>query len=177
MKKYHYIVFLLCILLSTSCVVDEQCRQNTQVQLEVGFYHVKKSITQDTITTSTLTIDTLTVKGLKFDSINSKYILADSILYNNSRLESSLLLPLHKFENVSKYQITFKTKIDTVKVVKIDTLTVLHQNTNDYLSLECGCIKIHSIDTVFTTNHFADSIRIVNHNVNNINAENIRIYK
>lgn len=169
MKVFRWIFFLFCFFSCISCAVDEQCRQNKQVHLGVDFYHVDVNLDANTITRSPLKIDSLTVKGLKYDSINSKYVNTDSVLYNNSKSISAITLPLHKFENLSMYQIRFNTKIDT--------LTVLHTNSNDYLSLECGCIKVHFIDTVLTTHNFVDSIHIINHNVNNIDAENIRIFK
>ena len=169
MKLFQKILILYCFVNLTSCIVDEQCRQNKNVALYAGFYHVVKNQTTGIITKSTLTIDSLTIKGLKFDSIYSKYVYVDSILYNKTKSINKINIPLHKFVNVSKYEVTFNTKIDTV--------TILHTNSDEYLSLECGCLKTHVIDSVQTTNHFIDSIKISNNNVNTNNAENIRIYK
>ncbi len=169
MKLFQHIVILYCLLNLTSCIVDEQCRENKYVAFMAGFYHVVKNQTSGLVTKSTLSIDSLTVKGIMFDSIVSKFVYVDSILYNNSKSISKIAIPLHKFIEVSKYEVKFNTKIDTI--------TVLHTNTNEYLSLECGCLKVHSIDTVLTTNHFIDSVTISNHNVNTTNAENILIFK
>lgn len=169
MKKFPYIFILFCFVNMTSCIVDEQCRQNKNVALYAGFYHVVKNQTTGIVTKSTLNIDSLTVRGLKFDSINAKYVLVDSILYDKSKLINRIDIPLHKFVNISKYEVTFNTKVDTI--------TVSHTNSDEYLSLECGCLKVHTIDSVKSTNHFIDSIRITNNNVNTNNAENIRIYK
>jgi len=166
LKKYYYILFSL-ILTLYSCTVDEQCRQNRYVNLSIGFYHVKK--VQNTISKASLNIDSLTIRGLRFDSLKNIFILQDSVLYNNSKALNKINLPLHKFLTISKYQIRLNASVDT--------LTVLHTNTDEYLSLECGCIKTHSIDTVLITNHFIDSIRISNHNVNTSNVENIQLYK
>ena len=169
MKLFRHIQILFCFLHLTSCFVDEQCRENKYVALNAGFYHVVKNQTTGVSTKTTLSIDSLTVKGLIFDSITSKYVYVDSILYNHSKSINKIYIPLHKFVNVSSYEVTLNTKTDT--------LTVLHTNSNEYLSLECGCLKVHSIDTVLTTNHFIDSVSITKHNVNTSNAENIRIYK
>ena len=152
-----------------SCTVDEQCRRNKIVEMGIGFYHVVKNDSTKIVTTTSLSIDSLTIKGLKYDSIAQNYVYVDSNLYIKSKLTSKIYLPLHKFKVESKYEVTFnKTK---------DTITVLHENADQFLSLECGCIKIHTIDTVLTTNHFVDSIRIINHNVNTNNAENIHLFK
>ena len=169
MKQYQHILILIYTVIFTSCVVDEQCRENKYVALNAGFYHVDKNQTTGTVTKTTLNINDLTVKGLKFDTVNSKYIYADSVLYKKSNAISKIFLPLHKFESVSKYELTFNALIDTI--------TVSHTNSDEFLSAECGCLKIHSIDSIKTTKHFIDSIGITNHNVNSTNAENIRIYK
>jgi hypothetical protein len=168
MKKTQYIFYILCLIATLSCATDEQCRTNRIVTLELGLYHV--ATTDTTRISSAASIDSLTVKGLIQDTLTGKYTYSDSILYNNSKKVSKIYLPLNKFKTSTSFELTF----DTTK----DTLTILHQNINDYLSLDCGCIKIHSIDTAFITNkHFVDSIRIINHTVNNVNAEHIQIYK
>jgi hypothetical protein len=114
-----------------------------------------------------LIIDSLTVQGLRIDS-TGHYQLVDSILYNRQS-ESSINLPLNNFKPKS----TFKIKFNTI----LDTMTIFHANLNDYLSLECGCIVTHSIDSVNITKHYIDSVRIKIRDVNTTNAENIRLYK
>jgi len=166
MKKSIYIVFLLSFLLNVSCTTNT-CTQTKYVKLTADFYHVHYNDT--TYTISALSIDSLTIQGLKIDSLTGQYHLVDSILYNNQKSVNTIDLPLNNNSTQSK----FKLKFDAI----LDTMTIYHTNLNDYLSLECGCIKTHSIDTVITTNHFIDSVRIIIHDVNTINAENIRLYK
>ena len=169
MKNSIYILVLFCILLGTSCANDEQCRQNRYIALKIDFFHVEANKARDTIKTTILVFDSITVKGLKYDTLTSKYVYTDSIISIKSK-SSSLDLLLHKLSTVSKFEIKFNKSIDT--------LTVIHTNSDYYLSLECGCLKTHNIDSVFSTNHFGfDSIRISNPKVNTNNAENIRIYK
>ena len=160
MKKTIYIL-LFCIFLVTSCAIDEQCRQNRYIALKIDFFHV------DTLVTTSLTLDSIIVKGLKYDTLSSKYVYLDSTFIVKST--NTLNLPLHKFIPISKFEIQFNKTIDT--------MTIVHTNSDYYLSLECGCLKTHSIDSVLFTKHFIDSIRITNPNVNTTNAENIRIYK
>lgn len=167
-KRIHILTLIFGILLS-SCITDEQCRQNRYVQFIAGLYHVNINQTTNIKTTTSYSIDSLTVKGLVFDTINLKYIYSDSILYNKSKSVNKLYLPLHKFENLTKFEVKLNEQFDT--------LTIIHKNADYYISLECGCLKIHSIDTVLTTNHFIDSVKIINYNVNTTNVENIRIYK
>lgn len=170
MKATHFIVLLLSVFFITSCVVDEQCRQNKNVELGVSLYHITKVQSTGSINRTSLILDSITVKGLIYNSLSNNYDYADSILYNNSRLISKVFLPLHKFQNISKYEVKFNSVIDTV--------TIFHTNTDEYLSLECGCMKTHTIDSVHITNNFKiDSVRILNNNVKSDNAENLRFYK
>ena len=186
MKKIQYLIFLLCAVVGFSCSVDEGCRTSRSVFLELGIYHVNKTDTSRIV--SAMYIDSLTVRGLKFDSLSKKYVYVDSIIYNRMRGLSKINLPLHNFEPISIFEITFNNKTITKNILtgkndttlilnKKDTLTISHENKDDYLSLECGTIKIHSIDTANIIKHFADSIKIINRIVNNVNAENIQIYR
>lgn len=172
MKKSIFIVFLFSILLNFACTTDETCTQTKYVKLTAGFYHVNDT----TFIASAIILDSLTIQGLKLDTVTKQYHLVDSILYNKQNV-SSIDLPLNTFSLQSKFRIKYSDSA-------MDTISIYHQNFNDYLSLECGCIEIHSIDTVTSTHHFIDtkqlhyidSIKILNHNVNTINAENIRLY-
>jgi hypothetical protein len=158
MKHLTYIAILFFVLSVASCAVDEECRKDKFVAMKVMFYKKTLNPTTQQYTTSTLIVDSLTVQGIG----------VDSVLYNNKKSISQIFLPLHKFQNESRFAIRFNNITDT--------LTILHTNYDFYLSLECGCIKTHSIDTVLTTNHFVDSIRIPNHNINTFNAEHLQIY-
>jgi len=162
MRHIFFTTLLFCLIAGISCTSDETCRKDRYVAIHAGFYTLKTD-KDGKLTRPSLSIDSITIQGL-----DSKGQLVDSILYNNQKKVSVIYLPLYKFGNQSKFMISLN---DT-----IDTLTVLHTNYDQYLSLECGCIKTHSIDTVLTTNHFIDSILINNHDINTIDAEHIQIY-
>lgn len=167
MKQFNYIFLISVLLFGVSCTEDEECRKNRYVNMEIGLYHVTFNSSTQTNVKSTLSIDSLTLRGINVDTIGNE-TLVDSILYNNRKNVNRLILPLNKLKNVSKYLVQFNQVMDTV--------TILHKNIDYYLSLECGCIKTFSIDTVLTTNNFIDSVRITNHNVDNNNAEHLQIY-
>jgi hypothetical protein len=151
-----------------SCTGDEVCRQSKYVMLEAGLYRVAVNTTNGIRTSTALSVDTITVRGIEIDSITGNEKQVDSLLYNHTLNISKIFLPLHKFINKSRYLINLNGISDT--------MTIYHTNYDQYLSLECGCIKIHNIDSIHTTKHFIDSIRIVVSNVNNVNAEHIHIY-
>jgi len=168
MKKIIFILTIFSLILNVSCVTDETCTQTKYVKLTVGFYHVKDTL--DVRTFTPFGVDSMTVQGLRIDTTTNQYHLVDSILYNNDKTKlTSINLPLDNFATQSVFRIKFNAIIDT--------MTIRHANLNDYLSLECGCIVTHSIDTVIVTNHYIDSVRVFIHNVNTLNAENIRLYK
>jgi hypothetical protein len=163
MKHSTCLLLIAFTLFGISCTNDESCTQDRIAKLGVGFY--TRALT-DTVkkvyTTTAKSIDTLSVRGLAANGT-----LIDSILYKSKSIQN-IYLPLNKFENSSKFVLSFKTAKDTIEV--------LHTNTDYYLSLECGCMKVHSIDTVLTTTHLVDSIKIINHKVNATNAEHIQIF-
>ena len=169
MKKINFIFWAISILLCTSCIVDEQCRQNRFVAMKIDFFHVVANKTKDTIKTTVLSIDSVIARGLKFDTKNSKLIYVDSVL-SYKFPSTSIFLPLQDSLTITRYEVKFNKTIDT--------LTIKHKNSDYYLSLECGCLKTHTIDSIQITKHFlVDSIKISNQIVNNTNAENIRLYK
>lgn len=167
MNKLLYVLIPFCLLLS-SCNGDEECRKSKYTDMEIGFYHVAYNETTKKYTTTSLSVDSLTVQGLITDSVSGQMSLVDSLLYDNKRNISTIYVPLNKVENISRFVMKFKHVTDT--------LTIIHTNTNEFLSLECGCIETHFIDNVLTTNNFIDSVRIIYHDVNTTTAEHIRIY-
>jgi len=169
MKKIIFIIFIFSILLNISCTTDVICTESKYVKLNANFYHVIYNDTTKIRTVYQLSLDSLTVQGLKKDSVTGAYQPVDSILYKNQNGIVPIYLPLNNYLPESVFRFKFKTISDT--------MTIYHKNLNDYLSLECGCIVTHSIDTIITTHHYIDSLRIIIHDVNTINAENIRLYK
>ena len=163
MKHSTCLLLIAFTLFGISCTNDESCTQDRIAKMGVGFY--TRALT-DTLrkvyTTRAINLDTLSVRGLAANGT-----LIDSILYKSKAIQN-IYLPLNKFENSSKFVLTFKTAKDTIEV--------LHTNTDYYLSLECGCMKVHSIDTVLTTTNLIDSVKIINHKVNATNAEHLQIF-
>jgi hypothetical protein len=125
--------------------------------MQLGIYHVTVNSTTKTRTAALLNIDSIKIRGINVDSIIKTK-------------GSTITLPLDKFSEESKYQITFNNVTDTV--------TISHSNFDTYLSLECGCIKTHTINAVQTTNHFLDSVAIIIHDVNTSTSakEHIKLY-
>ncbi len=143
-----------------SCDTDDNCRKERFVSVSVDF---KKAV-----------IDSLGIQTLStfsVDSVDLWGIDNDSLILNNQKRSSSAKLYLNKFEEESRFHISFN---DT-----IDTITIRHRNTEEFLSFQCGCVVTHVIDTVLITGHFIDSIAVKNNEVNTLtnNATNFELYR
>lgn len=133
----------------TSCQNDESCRENTTVLIQVDLY----------------SYSTLNLK--KTDSLTVKGIGTDSVLYLKKAL-SSIALPLHNTSNKTSFEVS----INGLK----DTLDIVHQNQDYLLDYNCGCLKNHTIDSVYFKGNAIDSISIIQNSVNNVQKENIRLF-
>lgn len=140
-----------------SCHTDDTCRKSRTVLLGMNFYLDTINHLNGRLVVQKLTIDSLWAKGVGIDSV----------LYNKKQT-STVSLPLNSFAEESKFHLKFNTIADTI--------TIRHKNSNEFLSLECGYIRTHQIDTVFSTGHFIDSISVTQNLVNTIYVENIQIH-
>ena len=158
MKNTLRLLFICFLFTFSSCTSDDTCRKNKVVNLKIQFYKYTVNTTTNITSLGAWNVDSLSAKGIG----------NDSILYNKIKLVNIISLPLHKQDRKSSFLITTNSVNDT--------LTIIHNNSNQYLSLECGCIKTHYIDSVIITTHSVDSVKIINPDVNTSNATNLRIY-
>jgi len=150
--KFQNIFFVLITVILVGCTSTEECREDRTVKLKIGIY------TKSTPTDKAFTIDSVWVNGLE----------NDSFLYQNSKTITTLKFPLNATRNQSDFICRFNNITDTV--------SVFYTNNNAYfISLACGTITAHTIDEVISTNHFIDSVRIVQRLIINVDAEHIKI--
>lgn len=157
-KNLSSFIFIILIACFISCNNEDTCRSSKVVNLRASFY-------RDTLNTKT---NKHVIFSFKIDSMTIKGIGVDSILYNNKKALTSIKLPLNYFATESKFSLKFNQITDTI--------TVRYSNIDEYLSLECGYLRTHEIDTILSTSHYIDSIIIINPTVNATKAENIKIY-
>lgn len=135
------------------CTSTEECREDTTVNMQIGIY------TKVNSTQTTITVDSIWANGLE----------KDSLIYKNSKSVKVLNLPLNAARQQSDFIVRFNNTTDTI--------SVFYTNNNAYfISLACGCIATYTIDEIITTNHYIDSVRIVQREVINVNAEHIKIF-
>ena len=152
-------IYLFTLAFLFACTQTENCTQEKNVLMQVGFYKKTMDSTTNIYSKSALTIDSIWVMGLG----------TDSLLYNKETSIKSINIPLKKTIEQTDYIVRFNNTTDTI--------SIFHTNNDRYyLSLECGCVVAHSIDEIVSTGHFIDSVSIINRDINTTNAENIQIY-
>lgn len=155
--RCYKILFLgLLTLVLLNCEPDKECRQTANVNCKVVF--ACDTMGADSAMIRFKTIDSLSVWGLG----------SDSVLYDNRKNVTSLLLPLRGDTTITKFLMVLHGSTDTI--------TVYHQNTNTFISLACGCFIYHTIDTVLCSSALLDSVQILNTAVENYEQDNVRLY-
>lgn len=140
-----------------SCNTDETCRKSRTVLIGMDFYLDTINKQTNQVVVQKLTIDSLWVLGENLD----KFFYA-------KQKTNTIKLPLNLFENETSFQMRFNKTTDTV--------TIKYKNITEFLSLDCGYIRTHEIDSVISTRNFIDSITILNQKVGTIYVENIKIH-
>lgn len=160
MNFFRTIYILLAVLLFAACTSSDDCREETDVKMRVSFFTRTYNATTNLYSNTALSIDSLWVNGLG----------QDSFLYKNAKSVKSILLPLKINSEQSEFIVRFNNTTDTI--------VFFHENNSQYfLSLECGCIVAHTIQEAVSTKHYADSISIINQQViNSSDAAHIQIF-
>ena len=90
------------------------------------------------------------------------------MLYNNKQSVTQLQLPLRSDTTVTAFTLTWHEMTET--------LYIRHDNTQRFVSMACGCIIYHNIDSVWFTGTWIDSVKIINAAVETVKQENIKLY-
>ncbi len=148
-------LFVLLAVLA-ACEPDKTCRQDVDVNATI----LLKGTFIDTagVASSFTTWDSITVQGVG----------SDSVLYDNEKSVSKLLVPLRIDKNVTAYALTWRGKTDT--------LYMWHDNTQRFISMACGCVVYHTIESVAGRSVWMDSLKLVNSAVENIEQDNVQVY-
>lgn len=159
MKKTFYITTLfVCSLLFSACNgSSNSCLKERRVEVGATIFRTTyNEITE--VFESTKHAEQLTVFGVG----------NDSILYNK-QLVSQLKLPL----NAASESTSFVVARDSTAV---DTIVIIHENNEQFISLECGCFVFHTLKNVGFISSVIDSVVIVNSAVSNVPENHLNIY-
>lgn len=152
----HICILLLMGLMLFSCKPDSECRQTVNIFCKVIF------------NCDSLQGDTLVVPFNNIDSLSVQGVGIDSILYDNSLNVSNLMLPLRNDTTLTQYL------LDIHGIT--DTLSIVHQNKDNFISLACGCFIYHTIDTAYISTKLCDSVEVINSSVENVVQDNLCLH-
>jgi hypothetical protein len=99
----------------------------------------------------------------------------DSLLYD-TKSTSTLNLPLQKLDSISSFAFITTINRDSNLIEIVDTIDIYHTNTEEFISLECGCVVSNTIVGIAQTTNRIDSIVVMSPDVNLQSTNNIKIY-
>jgi hypothetical protein len=99
----------------------------------------------------------------------------DSLLYD-AKSTSTLNLPLQKLDSISSFAFITTINRDSNLIEIVDTIDIYHTNTEEFISLECGCVVSNTIVGIAQTTNRIDSIVVMSPDVNLQSTNNIKIY-
>ena len=145
--KYNILIFITLSILFFACNNDETCRKVRYVGMNVTFYTDTINIKTDDTVQVAQSFDSIRAHGIKSDLID-----IDSIIKSSGK---TIQLPLNQLNPTSKFAIKCNKSL-------FDTLTVYYTNNYQYLSLECGTIRVHHLDSVLTKKSYFYKVKIEN---------------
>ena len=141
MKKSVFSLLLLLLSILLYSCVEKECLASKEVLVGVAFV-------QDA-TGELFTLDSISVQAQGLEGV----------LYDNEKNVSTIYLPLKAVDNATTYTLLLN---DTPTV-----FTIQHQNTPQLLSMECGSVVFHYIDTASLVGESSISVDIIHPNVEN----------
>jgi len=151
-----YIVIVGLVVLFASCQPDEKCRQSLDVVAGIALKGTAvDSLGEGTAFTS-------------WDSITVQGVGNDSVLYDNKKAVSRVLVPLRIDTNVTAFTLTWHG-VDDVVYIK-------HDNERRFVSMACGCVIYHTIESVWCKGTWIDSVKLVNSAVETVEQDNMQVY-
>ena len=160
-KGWIYILLLIGLM---SCNSDDNCMQELNFSMKAEIYRMVFNTSIEQFVPEKYSVP-VSLNGLG----------CDSLLYD-STYTSTLNSPLQKFDTISSFVLATTIQVDTNYVTMLDTIDFYHANTEEFISIECGCIVKNSITGVAQTTHHIDSIVVVSPEVNLQSKNNIKIY-
>jgi len=143
--------------LMSSCQPDTTCRED----LTVGLIGELREIYYDQNEQPQL----CTV----WDSITIVGVGSNDTLYANDKNVKKIVLSLHNYQDSTQYILCYHGKTDT--------MTIRHTNTQDFVSVECGCIYDHELLSIAHTTHWMDSVETCETGIRRQGETNIHIWR
>ena len=147
-----------------SCTSEENCMQDLKFSMKAEIYRMVFDTSIEQFVPEKYSLP-ISLNGLG----------RDSLLYD-STFTSTLNIPLQKLDSISSFVLTTTILVDTSYVTTKDTIDFHHTNSEEFISIECGCIVTNLLTGVAQTTHHIDSIIVVSPEVDLQSKNNIKIY-
>ena len=147
---------IICLALLTGCQPDTECRQSTKVVAGISLRGLAVDTTE------------LATEFTSWDSITVQGVGSDSVLYNNSKNISRILVPLRQDSTITAFSVMWHDMEDVIYF--------RHDNTMRFISMACGCVVYHNIDSVWVEGTWIDSVKILNSAVESIEQDNVKVF-
>lgn len=149
MKRFGLILLLL---LSQACTLDRNCYENMDVLVYCDLYSYQ--------TKQAISVERFSVRGLE----------KDSMLYDDANGIRQLALPLKSNAQKTAFLLT------DILADQCDTLSFIHSNRQWFVSMECGCLILHTLSEVYHRGNLIDSVSLINDEVKNEKNIHVKIY-
>ena len=160
-KAFIYILLVVGLM---SCTSEENCMQDLKFSMKAEIYRMVFDTSIEQFVPEKYSLP-ISLNGLG----------RDSLLYD-STFTSTLNIPLQKLDSISSFVLTTTIQVDTSYVTTKDTIDFHHTNSEEFISIECGCIVTNLLTGVAQTTHHIDSIIVVSPEVDLQSKNNIKIY-
>ncbi len=159
MKK-NLSIFILGLLLLTSCERDDICIEPTTPKLIIRFYDANNPTN---------------LKDVKLLSVWATG--KDTLVNYNSLTTDSIAIPLAVNATFTEYHFKSNTIDGSIVNNMIDALTINYTTEDIFVSRSCGYKTIFNNTTVTAnTNNWIQSINVLNPNINNEILAHVKIY-
>ena len=158
------LVYILLLVGLMSCTSEENCMQDLNFSMKAEIYRMVFDSSIEQFVPEKYSVP-LSLNGLGLDSL----------LYD-STFTSTLNIPLQKLDSLSSFVLITTIQVDTNYVTIKDTIDFYHVNSEEFISIECGCVVTNVITGIAQTTHHIDSIIVVSPEVNLQSKNNIKIY-
>ncbi len=155
MKTVFYFICITFLFIFAACEDYKDCNSPVATALGISFYHLIDEEETDSI------LPALTIYAVE---------KPDSLLVYRTPAKG-VFVPLNPHATSTRFFIQPDSTLATG-----DTLELTYKVDLQFVSSGCGFTNFYVLDTATATNHYIDSIALVNNKIITTNATNVKIY-
>lgn len=155
MKTVFYFISVILLFIFAACEDYKDCNSPVATALGIGFYHMIDEEEADS-----------TLPALTFYAVEKP----DSVLIYR-QAANRIFVPLNPHTTSTRFFIQPDSTLSGG-----DTLELIYKVDLQFVSSGCGFTNYYQLDTATATNHYIDSIALINNKIITTNATNVKIY-